>query len=530
MTSPHPEDSGKEVSQTRLGRGLLTVSGLTFISRILGLIRDMVIASMFALGTFTDAFFVAFKIPNVLRRLTAEGAFTQAFVPEFNFLRKKEGEVAAAALRDQACAWLALGLSGIVLLGVIVAPVLVLVLAPGFAETTGKQAAATDMLRIVFPYLLLISLTAFGGALLNSFGRFAAFAFAPALLNICMIGAALWLAPLLTQPVYALALGVVAGGFAQMLVVFFGLQRIGQMPKAVRPKLAPGVRRILLRTGQGTLGVAAAQLSIAISLVFASFLEEGSVSWLYFADRLMELPAGMIGAALATVALPTLARCSAAEDQAGFTAALDWGMRTAMFLAVPAAVALALLAEPLCATLFQRGEFSAADTDETAKAVIAYAVGVPALASVRLLAAGFTSRLDVMTPVKISIVALIVAVGLYAALTPHLAHAGLALAVSISASLNAVLLLIIHIRRASYRPQPGWLGVLLRIATACLVMGLVLRIYADKSQWTLASEFDRIWRLALTISAGAASYFLVLRLSGVRLAQIFEFRAKDSSR
>ena len=529
LTSPRSDENLKG-APTRLGRGLATVSGLTLVSRILGLARDIVIASLFALGTYTDAFFVAFKIPNVLRRLTAEGAFTQAFVPEFNFLRKKEGEAAAAALRDQACAWLALGLSGIVLIGVVAAPVLVLVLAPGFADTAGKQAAAADMLRIVFPYLLLISLTAFGGALLNSFGRFAAFAFAPALLNVCMIGAALWLAPLLQQPVYALALGVIAGGFAQMLVVFFGLHRIGQMPKAAMPVMSPGVRSILLRTGQGTLGVAAAQLSIAISLVFASFLEEGSVSWLYFADRLMELPAGMIGAALATVALPTLARRNAAGDQAGFVAALDWGMRTAMFLGVPAAVALALLAEPLCATLFQRGEFTAEDTGQTAKAVIAYAVGVPALASVRLLAAGFTSRLDVITPVRISIFALVLAVGLYAALTPTLAHAGLALAVSLSATVNALLLLFIHARRASYRPLPGWPAVLLRIGIACLVMAAVIRIYADKSEWTLADDFDRIWRLAVTIAAGAASYFLTLRLTGVRMAQIFEFGEGQANR
>ena len=528
MTS-RPDDS-RTGAPAGLGRGLLTVSALTLVSRILGLVRDMVIAGLFALGTFTDAFFVAFKIPNVLRRLTAEGAFTQAFVPEFNSLRSREGEAAAAELRDQACAWLALALSLIVLIGVIAAPVLVLALAPGFAETAGKQAAAADMLRIVFPYLLLISLTAFGGALLNSFGRFAAFAFAPALLNVCMIGAALWLAPLLSQPAYALAMGVVAGGFAQMLVVFLGLLRIGQLPQPAMPRLSPGVRRILLRTGQGTMGVAAAQLSIAISLMFASFLEEGSVSWLYFADRLMELPAGMIGAALATVALPTLARRSAAGDQAGFVAALDWGMRTAMFLAVPAAIALALLAEPLCATLFQRGEFTADDSRQTAKAVMAYAVGVPALASVRLLAAGFTSRLDVMTPVKISIVALAVAVGLYAALTPVLAHVGLALAVSISATINALLLLIVHVRRASYRPQPGWLAVLLRIGAAGLVMATVIAIYASKSQWTLAAEFDRIWRLAITIAAGGASYFLVLRLTGLRLRQIFEFRETPAGR
>ena len=508
---------------------MLTVSGLTLLSRVLGMARDMVIASLFAIGTFTDAFFVAFKIPNVLRRLTAEGAFTQAFVPEFNFLRKREGEAAAALLRDQACAWLAIGLTAIVLLGVVAAPVLVLALAPGFADTPGKEALAAEMLRIVFPYLLLISLTAFGGALLNSFGRFAAFAFAPALLNICMICAAIWLAPLLQQPVYALALGVIAGGFAQLLVVLFGLMQIGQLPRATMPRFSPEVRKILLRTGQGTLGVAAAQLSIAISLVFASFLEEGSVSWLYFADRLMELPAGMIGAALATVALPTLARCNSAGDQKGFVAALDWGMRTAMFLAVPAAVALALLAEPLCATLFQRGEFDADDTRQTAKAVMAYAIGVPALASVRLLAAGFTSRLDVMTPVKISVVALLVAIGLYAALVPYLAHAGLALAVSISATINALLLLIVHIRRASYRLQPGWLAVLLRIGAGCLVMATVIHIYADKSNWTLAADWDRIWRLAITVAAGAASYFLVLRLTGLRLRRIFEFRENSSS-
>ena len=511
----------KQQPHHRLGQALLSVASLTFLSRILGLGRDIVIAATFAVGLSTDAFFTAFKIPNTLRRLTAEGAFTQAFVPVYNAERRQNGEQAIAILRNTMAGWLTIILMVTTIVGVLGAPVLVATLAPGFAAIPGKQEAASYLLRITFPYILLISLTAFGGAILNSYGKFAAFAFIPALLNLSLIGAALWLAPLFAVPITALAWGVVIGGLLQLGWQSIALWRHGSFPFPRLPRLTPPVKRIFKLTAQGALGVSIGQLGIIISLVFASFLEEGSVTWLYFADRMMELPVGMIGAALGVVALPALSWHAAQQDRTAFSGIMDWSLRLAVVLGLPAAGGLAILALPIAATIFQHGSYTATDSVQTALAITAYSVGIPALVAVRVLAAGFFARQEPLVAVKVSAIALTVTIILNFALVPFLRHAGLALAISLGATLNAGTLALLLVRRNLYQPQQTWLPLLLRITVAVMVMiAVLLALRGDIEGWTQASVGERILRLLTLVGAGAGTYFGVLLVTGWRISQL----------
>lgn len=506
---------------TSLARGLLSVSSLTFLSRILGLARDVVIAATFAVGLHTDAFFVAFKIPNTLRRLTAEGAFTQSFVPVYNEQRRKEGEDSAAGLRDTMASCLALALVAMTVVGVVAAPLLVALIAPGFSGVEGKQELASDLLAITFPYILLISLTAFGGAILNSFGKFAAFAFVPALLNVSLIAAALLFANRFERPIEALAWGVVAGGVLQLAWQGTALWRFGQLPRFARPRLTPKVKKVASLTAQGAIGVSVAQLGIFISLVFASFLEQGSVTWLYFADRMMELPAGIIGAALATVTLPALSWHASHDDRESFSRTMDWSLRMALLIGVPAAAGLAMLSLPLAATIFQHGSYTPHDSEQTAIAIMAYSVGVPALVASRSLAAGFFSRQEPMVAVKVSIACLALTVALNFALVPLLRHAGLALALSIGATANALTLAALLLRRKIYLPQPGWNMFIFRVSLAVAAMALLLYwMRADIMAWTTLGALDRLYRLVACVAAGGAAYFAVLAVAGWRPGEL----------
>ena len=504
-----------------LAKGLFSVSSLTFLSRILGLARDVVIAATFAVGLHTDAFFVAFKIPNTLRRLTAEGAFTQAFVPVYNAERRTSGEKAAASLRDQVASCLAVALVLITVAGVVGAPFLVAALAPGFAEIEGKQEIASELLAITFPYILLISLAAFGGAILNSFGKFAAFAFVPVLLNLSLIFAALFFAERFERPIEALAWGVVAGGILQLLWQCGALYRNGQLPKIARPALSPKVKRIISLTTQGAIGVSVAQFGIMISLIFASFLEEGSVTWLYFADRMMELPAGMIGAALAVVTLPALSWHASHDDTNSFSRTMDWSMRMAMLFGLPAAAGLAMLALPLAATIFQHGSYTANDSEQTAIAIMAYSAGVPSLVATRPLASAFFSRQEPMTPVKVSIAALALTIAMNFALIPHLKHAGLALSLSIGATFNALILAALLLKRKIYLPVAGWNKHVFRIAAAVAVMaGLLFWLRGDPVEWTVIDSWERIRNLLGCVIAGGIVYFAVMLALGWRLSEM----------
>ncbi|HXF66783.1 MAG TPA: murein biosynthesis integral membrane protein MurJ [Burkholderiales bacterium] len=499
-------------------KALATVSAMTLVSRVLGFIRDLVIARVFGAGLATDAFFVAFKIPNLLRRLFAEGAFSQAFVPILAEYKSRRGERETRLLVDHVAAALALALALVTAIGIAAAPVIVAVSAPGFTAAPGKFELTVELLRITFPYILFISLTALAGGILNTYGRFSVPAATPALLNLSFIGFALWGAPYFDPPVTALAWAVFAGGVLQLAFQLPHLARIGLLP---RPRLDlgnEGVWRVLRQMGPAVFGVSISQVSLLVNVIFASFLVTGSVSWLYYADRLMEFPAGMLGAALGTILLPSLARHHAQEAAQRYSELLDWGLRMTLLLAAPAAAALALLAVPLVATLFHYGAFSAADVHATRSAVIAYSAGLIGLIMVKVLAPGFYARQDIRTPVRIALVTLALTQLMNLAFVWPLRHAGLALAIGLGACANAALLLRALRRRGIYAPQPGWPAFLAKLFAALCVMGAVLWFASGSdASWLAMGAGERAARLAGLVVLGAAVYFLALRLLGFRL-------------
>ena len=506
---------------------LATVSGMTFISRVLGFVRDAIIARVFGAGLMTDAFFVAFKIPNLLRRLFAEGAFSQAFVPILAEYKNRRGAEDTRLLVDHVSGVLALALFVVSALGVLAAPVIIYVTAPGFAATPDKYALAVQLLRITFPYILFISLTAFAGAILNTHSRFSVPAFTPVLLNVSFIVFALWAAPHFDPPVLALAWAVFAGGVLQLAFQIPFLTRLKLLPRFKADFSDPGVRRVLRQMGPAVFGVSIGQISLVINNVFASFLVTGSVSWLYYADRLMEFPTGMLGVALGTILLPSLAKHYASSSTDAYSRLLDWGLRITLMLAVPAAVALALLAVPLVTTLFQYGAFSATDTFATRNAVIAYSAGLVALILVKVLAPGFYARQDIRTPVKIAIVTLLVTQAFNAVLIWPLRHAGLALSISLGACLNAGLLFTLLRRRGIYQPQPGWGTFVLKLALAVSVMGVAIWYASgETSAWLAAGAVHRVTWLTGIVVLGAAAYFATLWMVGFRLSD-FSQRAAE---
>lgn len=388
-------------------RTLATVSSLTLLSRILGFVRDFVIARSFGAGMLTDAFFVAFRLPNLLRRLFAEGAFSQAFVPLLAEYRNQRGTDATRQLVDRVASMLFLAVLLVATLGVIGAPLLIHVTAPGFAAEGDKFALTVMLTRITFPYILFMALVALSAGILNTWSRFALPAFTPVLLNLSFIGMALLAAPYFDPPVLVLAWAVFLGGVLQLAIQLPALKKIGMLPRFDFAPGDPGVRRVLKLMAPAVLGVSVAQISLLINTVFASFLASGSVSWLYYADRLMEFPAGLLGAALGTILLPSLAKAHTGDRPQEFSALLDWGLRLTFLLTLPAALALALLGIPLISTLFQHGAFTADDVLQTRQALVAYSIGLTGLILVKVLAPGFYARQNIRTPVKIAVFTLI---------------------------------------------------------------------------------------------------------------------------
>jgi len=509
-------------------KALATVSSMTFLSRVLGFIRDLVIARVFGAGLATDAFFVAFKLPNLLRRLFAEGAFSQAFVPILAEYRNRRGAEETRVLVDHVSGALAAVLFIVTLIGVVAAPLIILATAPGFAGTPGKFDLTVDLLRITFPYIFFISLTALAGGILNTYSRFAVPAVTPTLLNLSFIGFALWGAPYFDPPITALAWAVFAGGAAQLALQVPFLARMGLLPRFKLKLRDAGVWRILRQMGPAVFGVSISQVSLVINVIFASFLVSGSVSWLYYADRLMEFPMGLLGAALGTILLPSLARHHAEHSPQAYSELLDWGLRLTFLLAAPAAVALALLAVPLVATLFHYGAFGAEDVYATRRAVVAYSVGLIGLVMVKVLAPGFYARQDIRTPVKIALVTLGLTQLMNLAFIVPLRHAGLALAIGLGACINASLLLRGLRRRDIYTPRPGWPEFLLKLAGALYAMSVVLWVTlpADAA-WLAMGAAARALNLAWIVLLGAAIYFLALWLLGFRLGDFSKSAAVD---
>lgn len=512
---------------SRIFRSTLVVSGMTLISRVLGYLRDMVLAVIFGAGAATDAFFVAFRIPNFFRRLFAEGAFSQAFVPVFAQYREKEGENALRDLLDHTAGTLLLALTLITLIGVVTAPWLIWLFAPGLAQAEGRQDLAIQMLRITFPYLLFISLTAMAAGILNSLGRFAVPAFTPVFLNLALIGTALWLAPLMTDPIVALAWGVFIAGIAQLLFQIPFLWRVGLLPRPRFRRLHAGVRRIMRLMVPAILGTSVVQINLLVDTIIASFLVVGSISWLYFGDRFVELPLALFGIAIATVILPRLAGEHQRADPAAFGRTLDWALRLALLVALPAALGLILLAVPILAALIQYHAFTFHDTQMAALAMAAYALGLPAFILIKVLAPGFFARQDTKTPVKVAVIAMLANMGLNALFVlpwywsglPG-AHAGLALATSASAYLNAGLLYRGLRREGIYQPGPGILGFGRGLLAALLVMALVLLwLRPEASAWMDWPAWQRALILLGLVVAGAASFTLTAALAGLRPRQ-----------
>jgi putative peptidoglycan lipid II flippase len=499
-------------------KALATVSSMTFVSRVLGFARDSIIARVFGAGLHTDAFFVAFRIPNLLRRLFAEGAFSQAFGPVLAEYTNRRGEEHTRLLVDHVAGLLFAVLLVVTVLGVLAAPFIVWISAPGFQASPDKFGVTVSLLRVTFPYILFISLTALAGGVLNTYSRFSVPAFTPSLLNLSFIGFALFAAPRFDPPIMALAWAVLLGGVLQLAFQVPFLLKLRLLPRFSLGKRDEGVWRIARLMGPAVFGVSISQISLLINTIFASFLVNGSVSWLYYADRLMEFPAGMLGAALGTILLPSLSKTHANQDSEEFSRLLDWGLRLTLMLAVPAALALAILAMPLISSLFQYGEFDATDALMTQQALVAYSVGLIGMILVKVLAPGFYARQDIKTPVKIGIFTLAMTQLMNLAFIFPLRHAGLALSIGLAACINAGLLFYFLRKRGHYRPQPGWRRFALQLGSALLLMGVALWLAAgDASWWTSARGAERALRLTGVVAGGIAVYFAALWLAGVRL-------------
>ena len=504
-------------------KALATISSLTLVSRILAFVRDVLIARIFGAGMATDAFFVAFKLPNLLRRLFAEGAFSQAFVPIFGEYKNRRGHDETKRLVDHVVTLLALILFVVTLIGIIAAPILVYISAPGFVKEPDKFALTVHLLRITSPYIFFISLVAVAAGILNTYNKFWVPAFAPILLNMCFIGAALWLAPYSDPPIMALAWAVFLAGFVQLAFQIPFLKKIGMLPTWSFNLKDAGVWRIIRQMGPAVFGVSIGQISLIINTIFASFLVAGSVSWLYYADRLMEFPTGILGVSIGTILLPSLSKCHAGNDTAEYSRLLDWGLRLTIILTLPAALALGMIGVPLLATFFQHGAFAAHDVLMTRQALAGYSVGLIGLILVKILAPGFYARQNIRTPVKIGIITLLATQAMNALFIGLIQHAGLALSIGLGACLNSAILFHYLRKHGIYHPEPGWARFFARVGIALLALAVALWFGMGTEQsWLTSSGWSRILRLSALVAGGVVVYFAVLAALG--------FRPKDFSK
>ncbi len=508
----------------KLLRSTATFGAMTFLSRVSGYARDLVQSSVFGASSATDAFLIAYRIPNFLRRIFAEGSFSQAFVPVLSEARQRGDTQAMRELLDRVAGALCAVVLLITGIGMLAAPAITALFAPGALDEPEKFELTSGMLRITFPYLWFISLTALAAGVLNSFGRFAVPAATPILHNLAVIAAALWLAPLLEVPITALAWGVLLAGAAQLVAQWIALARIGMLPRFKLDFAHAGVRKVFRLMGPTIFGSSVAQINLMVGTIFASLLATGSQTWLYLTDRLLEFPQGIVGAALGTVILPALSRRHADEDAGGYSATLDWGLRMALLFSLPAALGLMVLAEPLNATLYQYGRFGAFDTRMAALSLVAVSIGLPGFMLARVLAPAFYARQDTRTPVRAAVITVIANLVLMAAIVGPLwywqvegAHAGIALATALAGTLNAILLWRYLRRDARFAPRPGWPRFLLRLALACVAMLAVLWLARrGVGSWIDLPATRRIIHLGWVVAAGMATYALALTVLGLR--------------
>ena len=534
-TAKGSDDGSAKAAEFATGSGLVQktsiVGGMTLISRILGLLRDVVFARYFGAKLVMDAFLVANRIPNMLRRFFAEGAFSAGFVPVMARYRENHGHDDARDFIDAMSGTLGVVLFVVTLVGVVAAPLLVLVVAPGFVGEGGDLDLAALMLRFTFPYLFFVSLTAFAGSILNTYGRFGVPAFTPVILNVVLIAAAIWLSPRLEQPIMALAYAVLIAGVFQLLFQLPFLAKIHVLPK---PKWTPrheGVKRAAKLMVPAIFGSSAAQINVLLGGIIASLLPVGSISYLYFSDRLMEFPLGIFGIALGTVTLPYLSRLWARGDKKTFTQTLDWSLKLALLIALPAAIGLFVLAESLVTTLFFGGVFDEHAVRMTAMALQAYAVGLIGFSFVKILAPAYFARENTKTPVRIALTALFVNFVLSVGLAWYMStngfagpHAALAGATSVAAILNAALLYRGLRKDQVLMHSSGWPMLISRVVLACAGMYATLYQLDRPLEWWIAASFTgRVGWLTVTIIAGVGTYFVALLLMGTRLSQ---FRLK----
>ncbi|MBB3343579.1 putative peptidoglycan lipid II flippase [Luteimonas sp. RC10] len=524
MTAPDPVAAAPK-ARGGLLRSSAVFSAMTLLSRIAGFARDMLQATLFGTGGAMSAFIVAYRIPNFLRRVFAEGSMAMAFVPVLNEIKERGDRAALKSFVDHMAGALCAVVLVVCAAGMLLAPLVARLFAPGWADQPELLAQTAQMLRITFPYLLFISLMSLAASILNSHGRFGLPAFTPVLHNLTMIAAMLWLAPRFALPPQGLAWGVLIAGFLQLALLWPALGRLG-----LRPRLRPGfghaevrkVGRLMLPT---LFSSSVAQVNLIVGTAFASLLASGSVDWLYYSDRLIEFPLGLFGVALGTVILPHLSRRHAAQDAQGYSQSLDWGLRMALLAGVPAGLGLLLLAEPITATVYNYGAFGAYDTRMAAVSLTAMSLGVPAFMLSKVLAPAFYARQDTKTPMRAAIWTVAANVALTVALTTPLwfyavpgAHGGIALATALAGVVNAALLWRYLRRRAIFVPEPGWGRYLLRLAGACVAMAaVVLALRGWIGEWTAISGWQhRIAWLALVIGAGAAAYGLAMVALGLR--------------
>lgn len=494
------------------------VISMTMISRVFGFIRDMVTASLFGAAAQFDAFSIAFRIPNFMRRLFAEGSFSQAFVPVLSEYQKKKSPEEVQGFINAMSGTLAVCLLVVTVLGMVGAPWIVRVFAPGFATTGERFDLAVTMLRINFPYLMFISLTAFSGAILNTYSRFWVAAFTPVFLNLAMIAAALWLSPRFTTPIIGLAWGVFFAGVIQLAFQWPFLKQLRLLP---RPKISfhdPGVMRVLKLMVPALFGVSVGQINLLVDTLFASMLVVGSVSWLYYSDRLMEFPLGVFGVAISTVILPHLSRHHASQSEESYSLTLDWALRAVLLVGIPAGVVLAVISGPLLSTLFQYGKFDAHAVEMARLSLSAFAIGITPFMLVKILSAGFYAKQDLRTPVKIAVVAMVTNTILNIILIWPLAHMGIALATSLAAIVNTGCLFYFLRKRGFYRPRNGWRLFAIRIGIANLVLFCWLWFGSGElSDWMTHPAMWRLGHLAFLLVSSVLLYFASLWVSGVRL-------------
>jgi len=512
-------------------RGLLrsssVVSAMTFISRMLGLVRDVCFARYLGAEAAADAFYIAFKIPNFFRRLFAEGAFSQAFVPVLSEYRAGGNHAAVQLLINNIAGVLGLSLLVFTAVAVVFSPLVAIIFAPGYTADPEKFGLVSDLLRITFPYLLLISLTGFAGGILNSYDRFAIPALTPVWLNVVLITAAVAVAPSMAQPAFALAWGVFLAGVVQLVFQLPFLARLQLLPKPQFDRHHPGVRKVLKLMVPAIFGVSVSQINLLLDTILASLLPTGSVSWLYYSDRLSELPLGVFAVAIGTVILPKLSRLHAEQAPEMFSAMLDWALRIIILIAAPAAMALMVLANPILTTLFLYGKTTVEDIVMSSFSLRAYALGLLAFMLIKVLAPGFYARQDTKTPVKIGIIAMVANMVLNVAFVLpfyhwfNLGHMGLALATAVAAYLNAGLLLLGLTRAGIYKPSPGWWRVCVQQLVANGLMCVILLLLVSRyGEWSLLSGWQRAMALVEVCTGGVIAYLIGLFITGFRPSHI----------